>query len=63
MIAARLETDTCSALGADGADALWVADEEVQRADIGLHDGVVGVPNHGRQFVPAEELPKALSSC
>src|SRR3954468_875901 len=45
LIPARLETDTCPASGADGADALWVADEEVPSTDTGIDDGVVGVPD------------------
>src|SRR5215212_10768239 len=57
VIPTRLETDTCPVPGADGADALWVTDEEMPRADASIDDGLVGVPNQGGQFVAAQESP------
>src|SRR5215208_7275703 len=57
MRAESIKTDTCPVPGADGADALWVTDEEVPRADASIDDGLVGVPNQGGQFVAAQESP------
>src|SRR5215203_5427072 len=60
VIPTRLNTDTCPVPGADGADALWVTNEEVPRADTGIDDGLVGVPNQGGQFIAAQEFPDVL---
>jgi hypothetical protein len=60
VIPTRLGTDTCPASGADGADTLWVTDEEAPSTDTGIDDGVVAVPNQGGQFVAAEEFPNVL---
>ena len=45
LIPARLIGDTCPLAGADGADAIWVVDEEAPSGFAGLGDIVVGVPH------------------
>ena len=60
LIPVRLKADTRPLAGADGADSVWVVDEEAPGALAGVEDVVVGVPDRGAELVLAQVGPDVL---
>jgi hypothetical protein len=57
IIPAALDIDRCPIPCSDGADAVWIADEEVPGGGACVDDGLVTVPDPGAELVGAEVIP------
>ena len=51
LIPALLISDARPFAGADGADSVWIVDEEAPGGLAGVEDFLVGVPDEGAEFV------------